>query len=667
MCGLAGILRLHPPRNGTPPPHELAIPDHWLSLLEDAIRFRGPDDRGVWRDRARRPDGSTADVALVHRRLSIIDPTCGHQPMVSPAGRQDRAEGPVAVVFNGCIYNHALLRAELAPAGHRFTTHHSDTEVLLHGWRQWGPELPARLDGMFAVALWDADHARLVLMRDRTGEKPLYWAELLDGQVIVFASTAAAILTAARTIDPGFRIQIDPAALATWLTLGYDGAPPVRGLSALAPGHIAQLSSATSGPRLVSSRASTPRPDRDPRATLTPDDVDAALQRAVASRLIADVPIAGFLSGGVDSSLIAHYASKTTPHFRTFTVRMNDSAIDESPYASAVAELLGCDHTTVDCDPDAASDLETLIPQIGLPFGDNSLLSTYWVAQAARREGVKVALAGEGGDELFFGYDRYRVARLLHRYRALLAAIPPQIRGNGSLRSWASRLERFASAARNGGYIELMRVFPTPLYAGLGLRLHAQPTPDPLAGGTTDNIPDAPHWDFDRYLPDDLLRKVDSATMAVALEARSPFLASEVLDLTLRCPHWVLMPGGRRKGLLRDVARKHLPASIVDRRKQGFAVPMALWFRNDFGGMRTMLEDHLHSQEPFGPPSLGIDVDRGFVRTLANDHADGLRDHSLRLYAMLVLSVWSRWLAGVDRVASDRAPASQAPPATLAS
>lgn len=669
MCGLAGILR----RSRTGPARALSsapptIPGAWLDRLEDAIAFRGPDGRGLFRDHATRPDGTLVEVALVHRRLSIIDPAGGAQPMILPAGGPgSKTTGRLGVVFNGCIYNHADLRRELTRAGHQFTSDHSDTEVLLHAWREWGRSMPARLDGMFAAALWDAATAQITLIRDRTGEKPLYWAEVRADNaddVLVFATTAAGILQLAPMIDPSVEIRVDPAGLGRWVAFGFDRDPPVLfgpGAGAarvriVPPGAIVTEERGVGGTmRMTSAPACTPVPARDPRNVLGVDELDAMLHEAVRSRLIADVPVAGFLSGGVDSSLVAHYACKITPHFRTFSVRMNEPHLDESGFAAQVAALLGCDHTVVECGTDAAGDLERLITQIGVPLGDNSMLATHWVSRAARSE-VKVALAGEGGDELFFGYDRYRVATLLQNWRPFLAMIPSLIRPDADLRSSRSRIERFATAAKHGGYTELMRQFTTPNMARLALRVQDS---DPIVATAEHRddfrVTDAPLWDFEHYLPDDLLRKVDSASMGVALEARSPFLANAVIDAALRTPRSLMMPGGERKGLLRAVARRHLPSSIVDRRKQGFAVPMASWFRTDFGSMKTLLMDLLSSTEPFGPDWLGVEVDRAFVRQLADDHLAGKRDHSLRLYMMLVLSVWTRWIASLSSAPAPRA------------
>lgn len=612
-------------------PH-LAIPDPWLDTLDAAIAHRGPDGTGRFRDRAVRADGTIVDVAFVHRRMSVIDLDGGRQPMTLDEGTP-RA---LAVVFNGCIYNHRDLRRELSAAGHRFTTDHSDTEVLLHGWREWGDELWARLDGMFAVALWDHGAATLVLARDKAGEKPLLVAQVpAVDHTLMFASSARALHDALGTIGSPPAPTVDAA---TWLVQGYARNPPGGwpGVRSVNPGSAETKPSARPS---ASNRRYWTAPARAtrPAASLDPARLDYLLAAAVRSRLEADVPLGCFLSGGVDSSLIAAIAKRSEPALQTFTVRMPDARYDESRFAQAVAQHLGLKHHTLECDPRPADDLVMLVNQLGLPLADSSLLPTYWVSKAAR-EHVKVALTGDGGDELFGGYDRYAAALMLRRHRRWLAAAPRWPFAATAARSKVARWNRLIEAARGGGYRDLNRIFPSQYWPQLFAR---------APGGPDAPDPDDPlRFDFDHYLPDDLLRKVDTASMAVALETRAPFLAPEVMEAALATPIDVLMPRGlmgpERKGLLKQVARRYLPAHIIDRPKQGFAIPLAEWFRTDFGGLKTLLIDHLHSAEPFGPPSLGIDLNLRFVRTLLDEHLAVKRDHAQRLYALLVLSIWSR-------------------------
>jgi asparagine synthase (glutamine-hydrolysing) len=322
---------------------------------------------------------------------------------------------------------------------------------------------------------------------------------------------------------------------------------------------------------------------------------------------------------------------------------MPDPRYDESGFAAACAVAIGSDHTTLDCDGEPASDLVRLIHTLGLPFGDSSLLPSYWVSAAARQS-VKVALSGDGGDELFIGYDRYWAAdRLLKA--GLLAWLPAGWIPARDPKSWTAKAARLINAARGMGYLDLISVFPTQdLRRLLGRSERTELPNQARAGG---NI--AVAWDVMHYLPDDLLRKTDSASMQHSLEVRCPFLDPLLAVACLSAPLQDLIPGGQRKGLLRAIARRYLPAEIVDRPKQGFAIPIGEWFRTDYGGMKQLLMDHLGSAEPWGPASLGIDLNMAFVRRMIDEHMNEKRDHSQRLYMLLVLSIWAKWVGGLSR------------------
>lgn len=639
MCGIAGILRIHEAGSPAPPP-EVAIPEAWLDVLDESIRHRGPDGQGRFRDRVVRGDGATVDVALVHRRLAVIDPAGGHQPMVSERGRPGRDEGLVAVAFNGCIYNHRELRQELQRAGHEFATDHSDTEALIHGWREWGQDMPRRLDGMFAFALWDRRQASLVMARDLAGEKPLYEGLSEDGRLCVFCSTVPAVIRGLRAAGFGRVMEMTDRVLHEWIRFGYGHRPPMTWVHEVEPGGV-RLARGPEGREIVTIGRREPLPERDDRRRLSADDLDRLLERAVVERLEADVPLGCFLSGGVDSSLIAHYAKKAAGTLRTFTVAMPEPRYDESAYAEAAARHLGTDHVPLACEVRPAEDLVRLVEGLGLPFGDSSLLPAAWLSRAARSH-VTVCLSGDGGDELFGGYERHVVGRALGRYRRVLAMFPSGLVRERDPKSRASKLSRLARAARHGGYADLRSIFAADdlRRLGVGVDVPVAPVDDPLRD------------DFLTYLPQDLLRKSDTASMAVALELRAPFLARSVVHAAMGAPLSVLMPRGQRKGLLRQVARKHLPAEIVDRPKMGFAIPISEWLRTDYGGLRTLLMDRLNSTEPFGPPSLGIDLDRAFIDRMVREHMERRRDHGQRLYMLLVLSIWADWMGRVMRGAA---------------
>lgn len=545
----------------------------------------------------------------------------------------------VAVVFNGCIYNHRELRRELLAAGHEFKTDHSDTEVLLHGWREWGEGLFEKLDGMFALAVWDRLAAKLVMARDQCGEKPLYETLVVeDTRTLVFASTVPAVIKASSAVTKTRRAtEITPWVLDEWIRFGSWKRPPTTFVQEAQQGEYRTLEPHSEG-EVVAITKPTPWPDRASGGPLDVAEADAMLRGAACSRIESDVPLGCFLSGGVDSSLMAKYAAQAIGKLRTFSVRMPDPRFDESRWAEQVAEQLGTEHVTLSCEPKPAEDLIAIIHQLGVPFGDSSLLPSAWVSRAARQH-VTVAIGGDGADELFGGYERYVANRWLQRYRRLLGAIPSGSLPRRSARNRTDKLARLIDAARGSGYRDLLAIFDGPTMRGLvGERraeLNWHDEFDPLLR------------DIASYLPEDLLRKSDTASMSVALELRSPFLSQSVVNRCIATSLDSLMPRGQRKGLLRQVARKYFPAEIVDRPKQGFAIPIGEWFRSDYGGMKQLLMDHLESAEPWGPPRLGIELNMKFVRQMVDEHMNERRDHSQRLYMLLVLSIWAKWMGSL--------------------
>ncbi|MBS0196414.1 MAG: asparagine synthase (glutamine-hydrolyzing) [Planctomycetes bacterium] len=637
MCGIAVILKTS--SRGEVPARETSIPDAWLDALESRIAHRGPDEHGRFRDRVQRPDGSTIDVALVHRRLTILDARGGQQPMVVADPR-----GQCALVFNGCIYNHRDLRRSLMSSGVEFRSDHSDTEVLLLAWKQWGPDAFARLEGMFACAIWDGRTGDLLLARDRVGEKPLYWCRgrHQGASVFAIASTPTGLQSLS---DLGLTLQRcsnEPPGESTrrWLRFGYSETDPTGVIANHPPAHWSIVAPSGPQPTPFSNQRFEVPPARNEH--LDDDRVDRLLATAVASRLESDVPLGCFLSGGIDSSLIAANAMKAAGSLQTFSVRMPDARLDESRFAQTVADHLHTTHSTLDCEAHPAEDLTSLIQELGLPFGDSSLLPTYWVSRAARRH-VKVALSGDGGDELFGGYDRHRAARYVDRLpaplRAASASLAAMIPANSDPRSRRTRAARFAAAAARDGYRDLCSIFPTHLLDDL---LGPCEAPDPQVLDGDDAVSHALWNDFHNYLPGDLLRKTDTASMSVALEVRCPFLESSLIAAAQRCPISQLMPGGVSKGLLRRVATRHLPVDITKRRKQGFAIPLGDWFRSNQGGLKTLLIDAIGSADPFPESRLGISINRRYVERLVHDHMLGLRDHAQRLYVLMVMAMWAR-------------------------
>lgn len=627
MCGIGGVVVVSG-SGAANAPATPNIPDFWLDAIDARIAHRGPDGAGRFRDSVRREDGSIVEVALVHRRLSIIDPAGGAQPMLSPS--EPHAPDLHAIVFNGCIYNHRDLRREL---GSDFRTDHSDTEVLLRGFRSWGARAFERAEGMFALAIWSRAAAQLTLARDRAGEKPLYAANLNSNgcEVFAFASTTRALIALARAINPGWMPAIDAARMTEWIGWGFSRHPPVKGFASVLPSTVVTGPHAAGEPWRSQRFAQLPR--RDPARILTAPEVERILEASVAARLEADVPLGCFLSGGIDSPLVAAYARRHAPSLRTFTVRMPDRRYDESEAARQIARRLGTRHATLDCRPAPAEDLPHLIHELGMPLGDSSLLPTHWVSRAAR-EHVSVALGGDGGDELFMGYERYRAAGWLRNWRQLLALIPSVI-ADGEHRSKRSKLARLGAAARGLGYADLLAVFPSEQL----LRLLGPGAPAPEFAA--DPVTDPMRFDFEHYLPGDLLRKVDAASMSVALEVRSPMLDSRLIEAGLSAATASLCPEGRTKGLLRRIALRHLPRELVDRPKRGFSIPVGEWFRSDFGGMKRLLLRRMNDPKPFGRVELGVTIQPAAVQRLLAEHASGRRDHGQRLFSLLSLSIWT--------------------------
>jgi asparagine synthase (glutamine-hydrolysing) len=633
----------------------------WIRALDESVKHRGPDGRGVLVDRVFRPADEAGnsvagwlDVALIHRRLAIIDIEGGAQPMVDPpvpGGLRGEAEltpladDALAVVFNGCIYNHRALRAELIAGGATFSTDHSDTEVLLHGYRAWGEKLPERLEGMFAFVIWDRGRGEWFAARDAVGEKPLFCDMKLRKHDTVWMAASTESACAVLRSKLGAPEHAD---LFSYISFGVSRREGSVGLRT-PPGLTRRLDSSCRErvwKRHVVDTGEREFPIRSGARRLDASALDALIGQAVRDRLEADVPLACFLSGGVDSSLVAAHAREYRPDLRTFCVRMPDSRYDESPWAAAVARELSVHHTTLDCDPQPLDDLQRLIAHIGRPFGDSSLLPTYWLCKSVASH-ARVALSGDGGDELFGGYERYAAALWPEELKLALAHIPITLLDERNPKSVRSKLARLVRACRHSGYSELLRLFP----GELGDELFDMPD--------WGDEPDGGHWptdplfdDFETSLPSDMLRKVDAASMAAGLEVRAPLLASQVIQAAFDTPLDVLMPptpfGGRRlKGLLKDALRLHLPDRLIDRPKSGFAIPIGEWFRWDYGGLRTAICDVLDSTDPWPSVTAECPLNLAFCRRILAEHLSERRDHGQRLYALLVLHIWDRWLRSV--------------------
>lgn len=621
MCGIAG---LYYPALAKP------VDPARIMTMTDAIAHRGPDGSGVW---------TAPGVGLGHRRLAIIDLECGAQPMVTP-------EADLVTIFNGEIYNFREVRAELAAKGAQFVTD-SDTEVLLHGWRAWGPQMLSRLNGMFAFALYDVRRQSLFLARDRFGVKPLHYTQLSDGAV-AFASELKGLLA-----HPLLRRLPDFRAVEDYLGLGYvpDDASIVAGVKKLAAGHFL----------LLERGKPVPEPTRwwdvdfSRRATGKVKDLEAELiehmRVAVRSRMVADVPLGAFLSGGVDSSaVVALMAETSRAAVKTCTIGFDEAGHDETAYAQAVSDRFATAHRTRTVAADDFALIDTLVAAFDEPFADASALPTYRVAQLAR-ESVTVALSGDGADEAFAGYRRYKFFAAEERIRSLL---PHGFRTNvfGRLgqiypkADWAPRPLRAKTtllALAEGGEFAYAKAVGVTTPA-LRDALYTSAAKHMLAGHTAerryvdamrqaparDGLDRAQYADMRHWLPGDILTKVDRTSMAVGLEAREPLLDHRLVEFAATLPPSLRIKAGQGKWLMKKALEPWLPKDILYRPKMGFVTPVSAWFRKAL------------AEEAAGLARSPVLTGTGWfepatIERLAADHKAGRAEHGRTLWQLLML------------------------------
>lgn len=641
MCGIAGFVHL---RSSRALDERAAVG----KAMADAMVHRGPDDDGVWVERE-------GGVVLAHRRLSIVDLSrAGHQPMASGSGR-------FIVVFNGEIYNDKELRKDLEVAGTSpLWRGHSDTETLLAACEAWGVEdAIKRANGMFAIAIWDSRKKELVLVRDRMGEKPLYYGWW--GEVFLFASELKALRA-----YPSFAAKLDERAVSAYLRFGYVPAPLsiYEGIRKLQPGEMVAISAA--GGREGERRHRywrVPLPDSvgqiDPRSAI--DELHDLLKVAVRSRMHADVPLGAFLSGGIDSSTVAALMQDAGEgRVRTYSIGFEDRVHNEAVHAAAVAEALGTGHEELYVTARDALDVVPDLPQMyDEPFADSSQIPTYLLSKFTRRH-VVVALSGDAGDELFGGYTRYLQAR---RMQCLYGTVPLSVRrlmaaglsgvagplwdracalgprGLGVALS-SDRLGKLAEVVKARGcgemYAQLVSHWHDPPLRGYMLPKWLAPLDrSALADQIGEPITWMMYLDSIMYLPDDILVKLDRASMAVSLEARVPFLDHRVVEFAARLPVTLKVRRGQGKWILRQVLYRYLDRRLVERPKQGFAVPMAAWLR---GPLRDWAEDLLARSALLESGMLNPEP----IRKAWRDHVSGQGNHHHRLWVILMLQAWLR-------------------------
>jgi asparagine synthase (glutamine-hydrolysing) len=633
MCGFAAWFD----PAGTPPDRA------WLAAAADSIAHRGPDDAGYLAE---------PGIGLAFRRLSIVDLAGGHQPLANE-------DGSAWIVYNGEVYNHAELRAELESRGHRFRTR-CDTEAILHAWEEWGEACVERLRGMFAFVVWDRDRRRLFVARDRLGIKPLYWARA--GGAYVFASEIKALFA-----FPGVPREVHLPGVVEHLTLRYTAAPGTlfAGIEKLPPAHHLVVDARGAVARRYWDVAWGPELDLGDDEALA--EVERRLTESVRLRLMSDVPLGALLSGGVDSSLVVALASRLVPRpVQTFSVGFDaPGPYSELPFARRVAERFRTEHRELVV---GAADVERELPRLAWhqdePVSEPAAIPTFLVARLAR-ETVTVVLTGEGGDELFAGYPKYAFDPLARR----LAALPGPLRALlldqvvdrlpfrfrklqvvGRSARFRDEAERLAAWFAGFAGAERLRLLSPALreHDGLAAAAFARALAETRAQRPLDRM-----LDVDRrlWLPDDLLMKMDKMSMAASVEARVPLLDHPLVEWAARLPARFKVRGGEGKTLLKRLARRLLPREVVDRPKVGFTVPLAPWFR---GPLRELLADTLLSRTALARGYFDEAVLSGYLA----DHLAGRRDRSRELWTLLTLELWHQ--AYVDRVPRPAVP--YAPP-----
>lgn len=646
MCGICGFIDVRQRNTRTEA-------DQILFAMTEAIKSRGPDGAGTWSD----ADGK---VWLGHRRLSVIDLSpAGYQPMVS-------ADGSLVVTYNGEIYNFKEIRTELERKGHTFRGQ-SDTEVLVEACRVWGPiEAAKRFNGIFAFALWDNAAQEFFLIRDQMGVKPLYWG-VHDG-LLLFGSQLKALLAHPRQLR-----QVDQSSVATYFQRGYVPAPftVFKNVYKL-PAGTALHWNLREEPKQIQywDLARIARDGaRNPIALSESENVaqlQSLLQDAIGKQMVSDVPLGAFLSGGIDSStIVALMQAQSSRPVRTFSIGFSDHQFDEAPYARAVARCLKTEHTELYVE---ASDALTLIPKLSEwfdePFADQSGIPTYLVSQLARRQ-VTVALSGDGGDELFGGYPHYlrtqrvwnsigrlpRVAR--HLSADLIRAVHPErwteLFGRlplGFAAEAGDKLYKIADLLDVSSADEVYQLFVTHSWGNAGSIVKnahergMEASRTRIEGETLNLLARMQLMDSLVYLPDDILVKVDRASMALGLEARVPFLDPQIIRFAWNLPEAMKIRSGKGKWILRQLLHKFLPKQMIDRPKKGFAVPLASWLR---GPLREWGEDLLAEQRLRDDGLL----DTALIRRYWDEHQAGSRNWQWVIWNALMFQSWQqRWLKG---------------------
>ena len=623
MCGIVGIVD----RDLSRP-----VTDGELQQMVRMLHHRGPDEEGTI---------TLSGVGLGMRRLAIVDLATGQQPILNETG-------DIKIVANGEIYNFRALRDELEGHGHTFRSRHSDIEVLVHAYEQWGEDFLPRLRGMFALAIWDGRTNTLIAARDRAGEKPLYWT--LTPKGLLLASEVKALL-----VRPEVTRELDPIALDQFLTYEYVLAPRtmIKGVHKVPPAHFLRYRDGEVSVHRYWDAADVPlREWSDADAT---EALRTALRRAVEGQLMADVPLGAFLSGGIDSSsLVAFMSQATSQPVNSFSIGFSDGTYNELPYAREVAALFKTNHRERSVSPALGDLFERLVVHLDEPFADVSMFPTFSVSELAR-EHVTVVLSGDGGDELFGGYDAYQAQALAVKLGWLGDALMPALAGVASAlpptekkKGLVNKVKRFSAGATSaptdlGHYrwmVYLSARDKARLYRG-GLQdaLRATdvyaPVRDALGRFSQDDLLNRQLYaDLSLYLADNILVKVDRMSMATSLETRAPFLDGDLMELAFSMPGHLKIRNGERKWILKQAMRGILPDSILSRRKEGFSVPMKNWLRRELQPlMRDLLSPERVARRGLFDPTV--------VSALMDAHTAGSENHAHTLFPLMVFERWA--------------------------
>jgi asparagine synthase (glutamine-hydrolysing) len=623
MCGIVGIVERD---------FDRTVPGDDLARMVQMLHHRGPDEEGSI---------TLPGVALGMRRLAIVDLAGGQQPILNETG-------DIKIVANGEIYNFRELQQQLEGLGHQFRSRNSDIEVMVHAYEQWGEEFLVRLRGMFALAIWDGRTRTLIAARDRAGEKPLYWTQTPKG--LLLASEVKALL-----VRPDVSRELDAISLDQFLTYEYILAPRtlLAGVHKVPPAHFLRYRGGQATVHRYWDAADVELKNwKDDEAA---HELRAALQKAVSRQLMADVPLGAFLSGGIDSSsIVALMSQSASQPINTFSIGFSDGTYNELPYAREVAALFKTNHRERVASPDLGDMFEKLIVHLDEPFADVSLFPTFSVSELAR-EHVKVVLSGDGGDELFGGYDSYQAQALAAKLGWMGDALMPALAGVASAlpptekkKGLVNKVKRFSAGAATApsdlGHYRWMvylsarekaKLYNASLRESLDAHDVYAPVREALGRFHQDDVLNRQLYaDLSLYLADDILVKVDRMSMATSLETRAPFLDGDLMELAFSMPGHLKIRNGERKWILKQAMKDVLPDSILNRKKEGFSIPMKNWLRKE---LQPLMRDLL---SPDRITRRGL-FDTAVVEKLMDEHTEGRENHAHTLFPLMVFERWA--------------------------